>query len=90
MKYFWTTARDGFNWWKTLVAPLLGGAGCVVAGVLMMQNRTTLAGGNPLYIEFIWVPIVLFFVIGAGMALYYRSNDPQRYAAIGRFVHQDA
>jgi amino acid transporter len=90
IKYFWTTARDGFSWWKTLVAPLLGGAGCVVAGVLMMQNRTTLAGGNPLYIEFIWVPIVLFFVVGVGMALYYRSNDPQRYAAIGRFVHQDA
>ena len=32
---------------------------------LMMENRTTLAGGNPLYIEFIWVPIVLFFAAGA-------------------------
>jgi len=89
IKYFMTTARDGFHWWKTLVAPVVGALGCVVAGWLMMANRTTLAGGNPLYIEFIWVPIVLFFAIGAGLALWYRSRDPQRYEAIGRFVHQD-
>jgi amino acid transporter len=90
IKYFMTTARDGMHWWRTVVAPIIGGVGCIVAGWLMMDNRTTLAGGNPLYIEFIWVPIVLFFAAGAGLALYYRSRDPQRYEAIGRFVHQDA
>jgi amino acid transporter len=90
VKYFLVDARDGFNVWKTLIAPILGGVGCIGAMVLMLQNRTTLAGGNPLYIELIWVPIVLFFVGGMALALYYRSKDPQRYAAIGRFVHQDA
>jgi amino acid transporter len=89
IKYFMTTARDGMHWWKTVLAPLIGGAGCVVAAWLMIENRTTLAGGNPLYIEFIYVPIILFFVAGAGLALWYRSRDPQRYEAIGRFVHQD-
>jgi len=88
VKYFWTDARDGFNWWKTLVAPLVGGAGCVVAGWLMMANRTTLAGGNPLYIEFIWVPIVLFFAAGAGLAFWSPPRAPQRYGAMGRFVHR--
>jgi amino acid transporter len=90
IRYFLTQARDGFHWWKTLVAPVLGGGGCIVAVVLMLQNRTVLAGGNPLYISLIWVPIALFFLGGAALALYYRSKDPQRYAAIGRFVHQDA
>ena len=51
-----------------------------------LQSHT---GGNPLYIEFIYVPIILFFAAGAGLALWYRSRDPQRYEAIGRFVHQD-
>jgi amino acid transporter len=90
IKYFLVDARDGFHVWKTLIAPILGGVGCLVATYLMMQNRTTLAGGNPLYIELIWVPIALFFLGGVVLALYYRASDPQRYAAIGRFVHQDA
>jgi amino acid transporter len=89
VKYFLVDARDGFNVWKTLIAPILGGLGCIGAMVLMLQNRTTLAGGNPLYIELIWVPIAAFFLGGMALALYYRSSDPQRYAAIGRFVHQD-
>jgi amino acid transporter len=90
VKYFLTDARDGFHAWKTLIAPILGGLGCLGAAYLMMENRTTLAGGNPLYIELIWVPILLFFVGGVALALYYRSTNPQRYEAIGRFVHQDA
>jgi amino acid transporter len=90
VKYFLTDARDGFNAWKTLIAPIVGGVGCLVAMYLMLENRTTLAGGNPLYIELIWVPILLFFLGGVALALYYRATNPQRYEAIGRFVHQDA
>ena len=90
IKYFLVDARDGFHVVKTLIAPVLGAAGCILAMWLMLENRATLAGGNPLYIRLIWVPIALFFVGGAALALYYRSSDPQRYAAIGRFVHRDA
>jgi hypothetical protein len=35
-----------------------------------------------------WV-IAAVFVIGVGVALYYRTRDQVRYAAIGRFVHED-
>ena len=91
IKFFMTTARDGFNWWKTLVAPIIGGLAQIGACYLLIKNRPALSGaGDVLFIKIIPWLVVLGFLLGVGMALYYRSNSKERYRAIGRFVHEDA
>jgi amino acid transporter len=91
IKFFLTSARDGFHWWKTLVAPILGGVAQIVACYLLIKNRPALSGaGDVFFVKVIPWLVVLAFLAGIGLALYYRSNSPARYRAIGRFVHEDA
>jgi amino acid transporter len=82
--------RGGPTWpLRTIVAPIIGGGGCVVAAYLLQHNRTFLAGGNNLFIKlFPWV-VVGFFVAGVLLALYYRSADRERYDAVGRYLHSE-
>jgi amino acid transporter len=91
IKYFLNEARDGFHWWKTLVAPVVGGIAQLAACYLLIKNRSLLSGaGDALFVKAIpWV-VVIIFLAGIGLALYYRSARPERYRAIGRFVHEDA
>ena len=91
IKFFLTTARDGFNWWKTLVAPIIGGLAQIGACYLLIKNRPALSGaGDVLFVKLIpWV-VLAIFLGGIALALYYRSSSRERYRAIGRFVHEDA
>jgi amino acid transporter len=90
IKYFATEARDGMHWWKTLVAPIIGGVGCLGAALLMLKYRTDLAAGNPLFIQVVPYAVAAMFIGGVVLALVYRATDPRRYAAVGRFVQEDA
>jgi amino acid transporter len=91
IRFFLTRARAGFHWWKTLVAPVLGGIAQIVACYLLIKNRSLLSGaGDALFVKAIpWV-VLIIFLAGIGLALYYRSASQERYRAIGRFVHEDA
>ena len=89
--YFWSQARDGFHWWKTLIAPILGGAGCLFVAYLLVHNDAFLSAGagNSAFIKYLQYWLILMFVIGVVLALYYRSADRARYDAIGRYLHED-
>jgi amino acid transporter len=91
IKFFLTTAREDFNWWKTLLAPIIGGVAQIGACYLLIKNRPALSGaGDVLFVKIIpWV-VLAIFLGGIALALYYRSNSKERYRAIGRFVHEDA
>jgi amino acid transporter len=86
IRYFLTSARDGFRWWSTLVAPLLGFAAMVAACVLLVVNRYALAGtDDALYLAVLpWV-VLAVFTIGMVLAAILRTRDPERYAGIGQF-----
>ena len=71
------------------VAPLLGLLGCGGAAWLLNDNRAFLAGGHALWVDYLQIAVLLFFLVGVVVALYYKSSDPARYDAIGRFVHED-
>lgn len=91
IRYFWTTGRDRFSLWRTLVAPIIGFMAQVGAVYLLLDNRSTLSGaGDALYVKAIPFAIAFVFLAGIGLALYYRQRDTTRYVAIGRFVHEDA
>jgi hypothetical protein len=86
IRFFLTTARDGFRWWSTLVAPVIGFAAMIGACVLLVVNRYDLAGAaDATYIVVLpWV-VLAVFVAGVVLALVLRSHAPQRYARIGQF-----
>jgi hypothetical protein len=54
---------------------------------LLLDNRLTLAGGTN--VPFVKV-IPIVFVVWVAAALWFKARDPERYRAVGRFVHEDA
>ena len=75
IRFFLTEARDGFHWFKTLVAPILGFCAMAGACYLLIDNRAGLSGaGDALFIKAVpWV-VLIVFAIGAGMALWLRAT----------------
>jgi amino acid transporter len=91
IRYFLTTGRGDHHWWKTIVAPLIGGLAQIYACYLLIHNRGLLANaGNNWFVKLIPWFVLAIFVAGVGVALYWRSSDRAKYQAIGRFVHEDA
>jgi len=89
--YFWRDARDGFHWFKTLVAPIVGAGAISFAVYLMQKNRAFLTTG----VYEGWTKAVPFYALGiflggCAIALIYRWKAKDRYEAGGRFVHEEA
>ena len=52
IRFFLTEARDGFHWFKTLVAPIVGTLAMAGACYLLIANRAVLSGaGDALFIK---------------------------------------
>ena len=87
VKYFMTEARDGFHWWKTLIAPILGTLFMAGACYLLISNRASLAGaGDAPFIKYLPYTAIAMFLIGIVAAFYFRAADAERYAGIGSFA----
>ncbi len=83
--------RDGFHWFKTLVAPIVGAGAIAFGYYLMIANRAFLTTGE--YAG--WTKAVPYYTIGiflggCALALIYRWRSRERYEAVGRFVHEEA
>jgi amino acid transporter len=79
------------HWFKTFLAPLLGGIGMLYVVYLLWVNKDTAAGaasGTLLFKLTPWI-VVGLFVFGAALALYFKFRDPRRYELIGRIVYED-
>lgn len=76
------------HWFKTLVAPFLGGLGMIYVVHLLWINKEFAAGNAATSLLFILTPWLVgaSFLIGAGFAVYYKYFDPKKYAVIGRIV----
>lgn len=83
--------RDGFHWFKTLLAPLLGALSIMFAIYLMVKNRPALLGTPNTGFTFATPFIVIaVFLAGCGLALAYKKWSTHRYEAVGKFVHEEA
>ena len=87
--YFWSKARDGWHWWKTGLAPLIGGLAQIPVMYLVVHNAGTLGGSVWMMRNIFWIMLVVF-LSGMGLALVYRATDATRYASIGRYLHEEA
>ncbi len=83
---------ESANWFKTFLAPLLGGIGMLYVVYLLWEHKDEAAGSAASTLLFKLTPwIVLgFFVLGAAIALFFRARDPRRYSLIGRIVLEDS
>lgn len=78
---------DG-NWFRTFVAPLVGGLGMIYVIWLLIQNATFAAGAAADDIVFALIPWIVG-VVGIGgiaFALAIRRLAPDRYEVVGRVV----
>jgi amino acid transporter len=83
--------RDGFHWFKTLVAPIIGAGSISFAVYLMLQNRGALTTGSRTG----WAFAVPFYALGiflggCALGVIYYLWSRRRYDAVGRFVHEEA
>jgi amino acid transporter len=90
-RYFWVVEGERRRPLQTLVAPVIGGLLMIFSAWLLFHNRAALSGaGGAAFIRYGFWLIVATFVLGVGGALWFRARDRERYAAVGRFVHEDA
>jgi amino acid transporter len=81
----------GANILRVGVAPLLGAIGLAFTTYLLIKNRTTLGGATGVFfVDYMWLFPLAVFLIGMGIAVWYRRTDAARYAGIGRYLHEDA
>jgi amino acid transporter len=74
--------HDERHWWRTLLAPLLGGIGLVVATVLIAANYGTLTGSTSSVINSLPWLLVFAGIAGVGYALWLRTNRREVYRGI--------
>jgi hypothetical protein len=89
--YFLREGRDGFHWFKTFLAPIIGAGGIAFAVYLMQKDRAFLTTG----VYEGWTEAVPYYAAGIflggcllGVIYYYWSRP--RYEAVGKFVHEEA
>jgi amino acid transporter len=79
------------NWWRTLVAPVVGGAGMLYVIYLMATNLQAAAGAasGTLFFKSIPYIVAVLFLGSMALAIYWRSAKPQLYNRIGATVFDD-
>ncbi|MEB8343256.1 APC family permease [Streptomyces endophyticus] len=90
--YFRRNHPEDRHWFRTLLAPLLGGIGMTAVVVLLVLNMDTAAGtaaGSLFFKAIPWIVGLVFFG-GLALGLYVKTRHPHRYEVIGRVVLEDA
>jgi amino acid transporter len=85
--YFEREHPTEVHWWKTRLAPIIAFVTQAYVLYLLFKNISFLGSGEGLAK---WLgPIdLVIFLIGLGAALYWKRSKPDRYAAIGRMIHE--
>jgi amino acid transporter len=83
--------QETANWWRTLLAPILGGAGMLYVIYLMATNLQAAAGAasGTLFFKSIPYIVAVLFLGSIALALYWRKARPDLYARIGSTVFDD-
>lgn len=80
------------HWFKTFLAPLLGGIGMLYVVYLLFANLSFAAGSAAESLLFRLIPwiVAASFALGGSIALYFRYFDRRKYHIIGSIVMDDA
>ncbi|MFI6867049.1 APC family permease [Nocardia sp. NPDC050406] len=89
--YFRDNHPETRHWFRTFVAPLVGGVAMLGAVVLLIVNMETAAGAeaNSLVLRATpWI-VAAIAIAGIAYAQYLKRRDPARYALLGRTVLEE-
>jgi amino acid transporter len=90
IRYFATEAKGEHGPLQVVLAPLVAAVIMFVATYLLIKNRNTLSGGAGIpFVDYMWVPPLVVFIVGMLLAQIYRSRDRARFDGIGRYLHED-
>jgi amino acid transporter len=90
ISYFSRVGRSGIGeYWKTLIAPLIGALSQAVVLVLLVIYTPYLAGDDILAVNLLPYYALGIALAGVIFALYLRKKKPERYARIGT-LHDEA
>ena len=90
IRYFATVAKGELHPLSAIVAPIVAAGIMFGATYLLIKNRNTLSGGAGVpFVDYMWVPPLVVFIVGMLLAQIYRSRDRARYEGIGRYLHED-
>ena len=84
--YFRTHHPGEHHHFRTLFAPLISFAGQTVVLILLFRNLGLIGGGYS-YAGYLGPIDAGIFVLAVAAAFYLKRNDPDRFDAIGRLVH---
>ncbi|WP_440711782.1 APC family permease [Herbiconiux sp. YIM B11900] len=88
--YFNRVGRRGAgDYWKTLIAPIIGVVAQAIVLVLLVIYIPFLAGSDVIVVNLIPVYVAAIAIAGIVYALYLRRRDPQRYARIGKIYDEE-
>ncbi|GAA1468954.1 APC family permease [Microbacterium thalassium] len=77
------------DWWKTLVAPVVGALAQAVVLVLLVIYIPFLAGADVTVVNLIPVYVAAITLAGVGFALYLRKRHVSRYDRIGTIYDEE-
>ncbi|MCZ7497374.1 APC family permease [Agrobacterium rhizogenes] len=88
--YFNRIGRSGpLDWWKTILAPILGAIAQAVVVWLLLENITFLAGSEIMVVKLIPLYVAIIALAGFGYALWLRNSDRSRYDMIGQLHDEE-
>jgi hypothetical protein len=89
--YFHFRRPSARSWWRTYLAPLLGGVAMVWVIGLLLTNRSAAAGPYAESWLFIVTPylVAAIFLGGLATALTLRRVAPDRFAALTQLIDED-
>jgi amino acid transporter len=73
----------GRSIWRTVIAPLLGGAGLTTGAFLVIKNYSQVTGAQSAVINHLWWVIPAVAIAGVLLAAYMQRKRPAVYAALG-------
>ncbi len=89
--HFTPDNRLNANWFKTFLAPLIGGIAMLYVVYLLWTNMDFAAGSAVDSVLYKLIPYIVAasFLLGGGIALYFKYFDKIKYQVIGRIVMDD-
>lgn len=80
--FFWRHPEG--HWWRTVVAPGLGGAGLAVTAALLVSNFSLVTGTDALVVSLLPLLVLAAAVGGLGYGAWLRRSRPKTYARVAR------
>lgn len=92
MAYFRKNHPESRHWFRTFLAPLIGGVAMLGVVALLIFNMDTAAGAeaNSLVLRATpWI-VAVIAILGIGYAQYLKRKNPARYELLGRTVLEES